>query len=1232
MTPRFSIQHAFIILSLAVAGGACAAEVDLAVGFARPPDTARPWLVGYWLDGNISKPGITADLEAMKHGGIGGFSFMDCGLDNPRGPHRFMSESWREMFRFMLSEAERLGLQIDVNDGPGWAGSGGPWIKPEQAAQRIIVSETVVEGPSAFSGALPRPEGVSEHYYGDIAVLAYPSAAGKPTARIAAFDSTKSFAGVRDFAGVVPWPRFIATNTSWPAVASGQAVSAAAMVNLTARLSANGELRWDVPKGRWLVLRIGHTIANGGIRAGQPEAQGLECDKMSRAGIEAQFAGMVAKLKEDATGVASRALVSTHIDSWESGSGNWTPELRNEFWRRRGYDMTPYLPTLNGVIVDTLEISERFLWDLRETIAELVLENYAGHFRTLAHQAGLRLSLEGYDGTVDDLRYAGRGDEPMGEFWQRPIYSGSAMGDLADEMVSAAHVYGKPIVGAEAFTSIRGDYLDHPALLKPLADWSFCCGINRLYLSEWVMQPWPNVTPGVSFHQFGTVFNRAQPWWPLVRPWTEYLTRCQFMLRQGRPVADICYVAPEGAPSRFTAPIPATRRGLIPDRPPYNYDGCPAELLLDPATHVDNGAVVLPSGARYRVVVLPTYDAGGAAVIRLMEDEYHYQPAPMPKMRTMTPELLGRVKQLAEAGALVVGPRPLKSPSLTRFPDCDREVESLADEIWGTGAGREGSGEHKIGRGRVIWGADAEDALRRTNLPPDFEAAASLRSMLNYTHRMLDNGLEVYFVANKSNKIVNGNAFFRVVRKQPEFWWPESGQSNQVLFHSADDSGTTIAMSLRARESVFVVFRPAAQPGQSGLISSDTPNPAVSPRELALSDDQFTLAAWVKPTGKLQLPHSVPGGWDYGATAPSVAGSGFQTYSTQGAARRGFSVGSNGVVVFQYGDNGRIEPLLVYEHAMIPPAQAAAGFGNGIAETDVPAVLVGVVYEGGVPKLYLDGRLVVTGPANRFPDKVAVRWEDRQPFAGDLAAMGEFEARRRASGDAGQQPEDLDESAIDFGRGEILRSGSYSFRKSNGESLTQRVQLPASKPIVGPWDVAFTPQLGEAVKVQMDQLEDWAQRTEPALKYYSGIASYRTHFTFTQRSHPGERVYLDLGRVAVMAKVTLNGKPLGTAWRAPYRIDVTEALQAAGDNSLEVKVANLWVNRIIGDEQLPPDREYAASGALKAWPEWLLQGKPSPTGRQTFASRMPWHAGDKLVESGLIGPVRLVFTQRIDAD
>jgi len=1115
--------------------------------FATPPDSAKPWVYSFWLEGNVTREGITADLEAMKRAGIGGLLFMDGEMGNPKGPLRFMSQPWRAAFKHLLAEADRLGLQVNLNNDPGWAGSGGPWVKPQQAAQKVVMSEIFIDGPSHFDAILTQPP-ATQTYYEDIAVLACPApvvdARGEPH-RIADFNSTKSFAGGRDFYKVVPWPRFIPTNAAWPVVPIDQCVSSAQLRDITLRMAASGRLTWDVPAGRWLVLRIGHTLAGGTTRASQQEASGLECDKLSKTAIEVHFAAMVKELVQEAGPLAGKVLISTHVDSWEAGSGNWTAGFREEFRRRRGYDLLPFLPTLNGLVVDTLEVSERFLWDFRETVCELLLENYAGHLAELAHKQGLRLSIEAYDGTCDDLRYAGRADEPMSEFWQRGCYSGLPLCDLTEEIASAAHVYGKPIVGAEAFTAWSGDFLDHPATLKSLGDWAFCTGVNRFVFSEWIMQPRPQCVPGVSFYSVGTVFSRAVTWWEQSKPWHEYVARCQHVLRQGRFVADVCFLAPEGAPYRFVPPIPANIRGVIPDRPEYNFDGCPAELVLKGMT-VRDGRVALPSGMSYPLLVLPTYNADGQPVVHVMESDYIYKPAPLPKIQTMTPQLLRRVKELVTAGATVLGTRPLESPSLAGFPACDQELIKLADELWGKGAGTAGAGERRVGEGRIIWGTTPEQVLAGMNLPPDFACDPAVKGKLNYTHRQLEDGTELYFVANKLAAAVEGTCSFRSMGR-PEFWWPQTGRITRIAAYEKKGGVTKVPISLEPNESVFVVFR----------------------------------------TGP-------------GISDPIV------------------SIAKDGQSIFSRRTN---EPKIVVE-------KAAYGVpGDSSRLRDVRTKLQTVLDEG-VRRIQVNTLAEGDDPAFSVTKTIEVEYT----IGGKVFKVIAQDPQSISFGDTQTLKRTADVQLTDDGQCmlEAWENGRYDLRTAAGKRFgCTASNIPAIREIIGPWEVTFPPRLGAPDHVTFDKLISWSLHGDPGVRYFSGTATYSTTFDVPAEIISKSRaLYLDLGNVAVIAQVKVNGRDLGILWKEPFRVEIGEAVRA-GNNTLDVKVTNLWVNRLIGDEQLPEDSDRFPNGLLKAWPQWVLEGKPSPAGRLTFVTCRIWSKDSPLQQSGLLGPVKLIAAERM---
>ncbi len=731
------------------------ASDDLARDFARPPQTARPWVYWFWLNSNITRTGITADLEAMKRVGIGGALIMEVDQGAPVGQVPFMSDRWREMFRHAVAEAQRLGLEVNMNDGAGWNGSGGPWIKPEQSMQEVVWTETQITGPKHFEGGLPRPQATA-NFYREIAVLAVPDLGNY---RLSDFEAKAAFQS---------------RGHSKPAVTPGEApriIKQDSVIDLTARMTPDGRLAWDVPAGKWTVLRLGHTCTGSENAPAPASGRGLECDKLSPEGIEANFAGMMAKLTQDVGPATGKALVATHIDSWENGSQNWTARMREEFQRRSGYGMTPFLPVMTGRVVGSPEISERFLWDLRRTISELVIENYAGRMSQLAHQHGLKFTAEAYGSPCDHLPYAGQADEPMGEFW----VGGSAI-ETCRGMASAAHTYGKPIIGAESFTATDTErWTQHPATIKALGDRAFCEGINRFVFHRYALQPWADVRPGMTMGPWGVHYERTQTWWDWTAPWHEYLARCQFLLRQGLFVADLCYLQAEAPPQSFHD---HPRTG-------YGWDECSAEVVLTRMA-VRDGRLVLPDGMSYRLLVLP-------------------------ESSTMTVALLNKINNLVEAGATVVGPRPVSSPGLSGYPWCDESVKRLASELWADCDGQKVK-EHRLGLGRVVWGVAPASLLAMSGVGPDFKS----RSTLHNIHRALGE-TDLYFVSNPLPSSLTTACSFRVTGKQPEFWWPDTGRLEAASIFKEQDGATQVLVPLEASGSVFVVFRKHAEAPSSIL-------------------------------------------------------------------------------------------------------------------------------------------------------------------------------------------------------------------------------------------------------------------------------------------------------------------------------------------------------------------------------------------------------------------------------
>ena len=766
MTNLRRVVVACVIAVLMLGTIAWAAKDSLEKGFVNPPDSAKPHTWWHWMNGNISREGITADLEAMKRVGLGGAQIfnVDCGI--PEGPVKVMTPEWIQMMKHAVTEADRLGLELCMHNCGGWSSSGGPWIKPEQAMQEPTWSEQKVKGPVHFSDILPQPEG-RLGFYRDVAVLAFRS------------DSLPDGEQIRDLAGKAAFDR---RDRMDPDLSSdkGPAIPLDGVINVSGKMTADGRLTWDVPAGEWTILRMGYRPTGAINCPAPPEATGLECDKFSKSGIEASWAGMMEPVLKS-LGPEKKALHNSLIDSYERGHQNWSATFPQEFAQRRGYDIAPYLPVLTGRIVGSAEISERFLWDFRRTVAELWADNYVAHFSELCHQNGMISSIEPYgNASFDNIATGSKADIVMGEFW---VGDREAAGSTK-MAASAAHTHGGKIVGAESFTAVenRGKWLVEPYSIKVLGDQIFCAGVNRFIMHRYAHQPWLNVEPGMTMGPWGTNFERTITWWEQSKGWLSYLSRCEFLLQSGLFSADVCYFYGEAGANDLP-----DRRGLRPVLPEgYDYDGCDASAVKQMT--VKNGRVVLPDGMSYRVLVLP-------------------------QSKFMTPKMLEKIAGLVKAGAVVVGPKPTQSPSLSDYPNCDQTVRQLADEIWGDCDGVTIK-EHKCGIGRVVDGVEMADLLAGMKLKQDFSAG---KAPIGWIHRKAGNA-DIYFVANQTYAQMSTNCRFRQGDKVPELWSPDTGKMALAPVYTQKDGITTLPIRFDPAESLFVIFRKPA--GKAGHLVS----------------------------------------------------------------------------------------------------------------------------------------------------------------------------------------------------------------------------------------------------------------------------------------------------------------------------------------------------------------------------------------------------------------------------
>ncbi len=1113
-------------------------------GFRQPPDSAKPRTWWHWTSGNVTKDGITKDLEWMERVGIGGFQLSDVasgGNQSVEKKIQFGTPDWFDAVRHAAAEADRLGLEMSIFSSAGWSETGGPWVKPEQAMKKLVWSVTQVEGPRSFNDKLSQPPSNNgpirnlgsggggrgappdPTYYGDSAVLAYRTppdevnmadlnpkistcggpiegkalldddlnssvtipapddggpawvqyefaqpfkaraitlagpGRGIPVGRILAGDEGTNFqvlaelpgtqqyrtGTVRTFAFPEVTARFFRVEMTGipldpaatmaqsrpqparqyalsefivhsgarvhraeekagfsflynyddvptPPVPASSAIAHTDLVNLTARMARDGTLQWDVPPGKWTILRLGYSLTGAKNRPAPPTGSGYEVDKLSRKHVTAYFHGYVDPLAQALGPLLGKSLRYVTMDSWEAGMQNWTDEMIAEFQKRRGYDPTPYLPALSGRVVDSAEVTDRFLWDFRRTLADLFADNHYGTMADLLRQKGIGIYSEAAGVSMeileDTLLNKSKVEIPMGEFWVRALHPELQYYVDVRGAASAAHAYGKKLVATESFTG--GGY-ETPFMLKGIGDYWFAQGVNRIVFHTSAHQPL-DTKPGNTM--VGTHINRNITWAEQAGPFMTYLARVSYLLQQGLFVADLAYLLPEGPPTSQ----PFWGSGLQPAPPEgYDYDCLNPDVLLNRATVSDDGRLVLPDGMSYRVLVLPRSDR-------------------------MTPGLLRKIRELAASGVTIVGPKPTASPSLLTYPNADREVEQLADEVWGDLDGVTRN-RHYYGKGAVYWNWPLAEILAALPASKDFEFAGPLDANVPWIHRRTGEA-DIYFLANRTDRIQALDARFRVSGKAAELWHPDTGTIEPADYTIAQNR-TTVPLHLAERESLFVVFRQATT----------------------------------------NLTRTLP---------------------------------------------------------------------------------------------------VVT--------------------------------------------------------------------TTNLATLT------------GPWDIAFPPNLGAPPKAQFARLVSWTANSNDGIKYFSGTATYTKTLQAPKAwFHSGTKLLLDLGTVRDLAEISVNGKPLGTLWKPPYQIDVTDVLKP-GANQLEVKITDEWTNRQIGDRSVAPDKRVlasagglgggfgGASAAARGTNAPPLRGRGGAAPGATGAGGTRGGAGGAfggpqiLPDAGLLGPVTVI--------
>ncbi|HEX3628026.1 MAG TPA: glycosyl hydrolase [Verrucomicrobiae bacterium] len=742
--------------------------------FQDPPRVARPWVYWVWT-ADTTPAALARDLEQMNAKGITGCIIYDVqtgrgvnwwtrnvvrrGQDYttvptddyrdahytpfPTGPLQSWTPRWRQLICFAASEAGRLGIDLVVAN--GLANTSGP-ISEKYGEQKLAWSGISLHGPQTFNGSLPEPDGIKAQewrHHQDVAVLAVPDRDGF---------------SVND------------------------------VIVLTSKTDSAGRLQWDVPPGNWKVLRFVQ------VPTGASNQWGYFNDSMSVEAMDETWKVTMAQLLAEMTPEERKGLKGIEDDSWEAGKIGWTKLFSEEFQKRRGYDLTPWLPILAGEKMSDADTRERVLRDYRLTISDLIVDNHYGHLNKIANDNGLVFYSEAagpnYD-QADLLKTSSRVDTPMAEFWMpsahRPTMDGRF---FVRNAANADHIYGQDITMCESFTSLGPEWEVTPFLMKPVADQAFCDGLNKICVHNFSQSPSLTAKPGYVYVA-GTHYEPGVTWWDESPAFNAYLARCSFMLQQEKFAADaLFYHGDNIGHGEQRKKIPATLGEG------YDHDNCNSEVLLTRMS-VQDGRIVLTDGVSYRVLVLP--------------DE-----------KAMPIEDLKKIASLVEAGATIVGPPPTEIAGMDSNPGDKQQFDAIVAQLWG---GMDGGNvtQKPVSAGQVFWGQTARQVLEQDGAPPDFEETGlSHTGTIDWIHRAGD-GVDIYYVASRWGNPEKLDCTFRVSGKQPELWDPVTGEIRDATAFRQENNRTVIPLQFGPCGSVFVVFRKSISGDVSGSTAANYP-------------------------------------------------------------------------------------------------------------------------------------------------------------------------------------------------------------------------------------------------------------------------------------------------------------------------------------------------------------------------------------------------------------------------
>ncbi|MEY4903218.1 MAG: hypothetical protein RLZZ292_1033, partial [Bacteroidota bacterium] len=595
-----------------------------------------------------------------------------------------------------------------------------------------------------------------------------------------------------DKAGFTPWKE--KEGISEDVSASSDFINTEDIVDLTSKMKADGSLDWTPPAppfggqggqgqgGNWNIIRFGYSLTGRQNHPASPEATGLEVDKLDKEAVK-KYINTYLDMYKDATGgmMGAKGLQYMILDSYEAGHMNWTKTFPEEFLKRRGYDLKKWLPVLTGRVLKNTEASEKFLWDFRKTIGELIAENHYDIIGEELHKRGMKRYTESHEDKriylADGMDVKRNADIPMSAMWTPGSLAGGADEEVRSEAdiresASVAHIYGKPIIAAESMTSMGRPFQEHPERLKRTADLEMASGLNRFVIHTSVHQPLDDKKPGFSLGPFGQYFTRQETWGEQAKPWINYLARSCYLLQQGKAVTDVLYFYGENTNITWQF------REKLPNIAGYEYDFCNSSALIN-IIQAKNGKLVTPSGMSYSVLVL---------------DE---------SAKKMTLSVLKKIREFAKAGITIRGIKPEASPSLS---DDSTEFQNIVNEVWGR-------------LNPNVSSVQPVSEFLANTLAPDvtFSKVANPTKIL-YVHRSeiptvssaksnpKSEIADIYWLDNRSDNENSAEVSFRVSDKIPELWNAQTGKSEKVSY-KIEKGRTIIPLHFDSWEAYFIIFK-----------------------------------------------------------------------------------------------------------------------------------------------------------------------------------------------------------------------------------------------------------------------------------------------------------------------------------------------------------------------------------------------------------------------------------------